>query len=249
MKDIIKKIYRKIIPTSIRKIIWKQKHKIFFKIDEGSFKKQIRGSNNRIISNGGHFQNINFDIIGENNTIIIEEGVTLNDVTFMIRGNNNKAVIEKNVWYHMGGNINQWGHNTYLKIGSDTTIEQANFGVYEDNSKIVIGSNCMLSRGIYIRTGDNHLIFDVTTNKRINFAKDIIIGNHVWISEDCNILKGVNISEDSIIGYGSIVTKKFTETNVIIAGNPAKIVKKNVNFSSEECPPNNIKLGNFEYRK
>ncbi len=45
-----------------------------------------------------------------------------------------------------------------------------------------------------------------------------------------SILKGATIFDNSIVAFGSIVTKSFTETNVIIAGIPAKIVKTNINW-------------------
>ena len=38
------------------------------------------------------------------------------------------------------------------------------------------------------------------------------------------------IADNSIVGWGSIVTKEFNEPNVIIAGIPAKIVKRGINW-------------------
>lgn len=45
-----------------------------------------------------------------------------------------------------------------------------------------------------------------------------------------DILKGASINDNSIIGFKSLVTKKYTEKNVIIAGSPAKIIKTNINW-------------------
>ena len=64
----------------------------------------------------------------------------------------------------------------------------------------------------------------------INFAKSIEIGKHVWIGKDSKIGKNVKIADNSIVGWGSIVTKEFNEPNVIIAGIPAKIVKRGINW-------------------
>jgi len=47
----------------------------------------------------------------------------------------------------------------------------------------------------------------------------------VWIGEGARIGKGVHIGHNSIVGHGSIVTKNVPD-NVIVAGNPAKVVKK-----------------------
>lgn len=57
------------------------------------------------------------------------------------------------------------------------------------------------------------------------------IGNHVWIGEHCYILKNATISDNSVVGSMSVVTKRFDEENVVIAGNPAKIYRRNVMWS------------------
>ena len=62
------------------------------------------------------------------------------------------------------------------------------------------------------------------------------IGTGCWIGEKVIILPGVSIGEKSIIGAGSIVTKKVPSYSIAV-GNPAKIIKK-YNFSThrwEHC--------------
>lgn len=68
---------------------------------------------------------------------------------------------------------------------------------------------------------------------RINPAEDIEIGNHVWIGHRVLIQKGVRIPNNTVIGTGAIVTKKFDETNTILAGVPSKVVKHNINWLTE----------------
>lgn len=89
----------------------------------------------------------------------------------------------------------------------------------------------MFSANISIRVGDSHSITDLE-GKRVNPSRDVKIGNHVWIGNTVLITKGVEIKEDSIVGTGSVVTRKFVETNVVIAGNPAQIVKRDVSWDS-----------------
>ena len=43
-------------------------------------------------------------------------------------------------------------------------------------------------------------------------------------------MKKVQIQDESIVGTASVVTRKFTETNVAIAGNPASICRKNISW-------------------
>ena len=72
-------------------------------------------------------------------------------------------------------------------------------------------------------------IFD-DKGKIVNFPSDVEIGNHCWIGLAVLILKGVKMSHGSIVGARSVVTKQFEEPKVIIAGNPALIRKRNIEW-------------------
>lgn len=50
----------------------------------------------------------------------------------------------------------------------------------------------------------------------------------MWICSEVKILKGVVISDYSVIAMGSLVTRKFFETNVLIGGNPAKVIEHGI---------------------
>lgn len=52
-----------------------------------------------------------------------------------------------------------------------------------------------------------------------------VIGHDVWIGQNVIIKQGVSIGTGSVIGMGSIVTKDV-EPYTIVAGNPAKLIKK-----------------------
>ena len=89
-----------------------------------------------------------------------------------------------------------------------------------------------ISSEIVIRTGDSHSVLN-ESGERINPAKDVVIGNHVWIGHRVLITKGVSIPENSIVGTGAILTKAIDKCGVVIAGVPAKIVKENINWNSK----------------
>lgn len=123
--------------------------------------------------------------------------------------------------------------SSQVVIGRDFSCISCNLELHDEaNTKILIGEDCQFSYGINIRTSDGHAIYDTNTGEVLNVPKGKIeIGNHVWVGMHTKILKDVHISDNSIIGAGSIVTKSFDEPNVIIAGTPAKIVKHNVNWN------------------
>ena len=64
----------------------------------------------------------------------------------------------------------------------------------------------------------------------------IIIGENVWIGSNARICKGVTIGDNAIIAANSVVTKNVP-ANAVAAGNPAKIVKENIDISTTPIFP------------
>lgn len=56
--------------------------------------------------------------------------------------------------------------------------------------------------------------------------KTIILGENCWIGMNSVILPGVELGANTVVGAGSVVTKSFKEGHCVIAGNPAKLIKK-----------------------
>ena len=90
----------------------------------------------------------------------------------------------------------------------------------------------MFSNNIVVRTSDSHPIYRIDDNQRINPAKSVTIGNHVWVAPNTKIMKGVNIENGSIIGSDTIVTKVIPE-NSLAVGHPARVVKSNIKWTRE----------------
>lgn len=100
--------------------------------------------------------------------------------------------------------------------------------------KIVsIGNNCMAGKNLQIRTSDAHSVIDLSNNKPMNYGKNVIIGNHVWLGYDVTVLKGVRIADNNVIGTKSVVTKDCMDNCCVYAGIPAKKVKTNVSWDIE----------------
>jgi acetyltransferase-like isoleucine patch superfamily enzyme len=201
-----------------------------FRVFVNKFGRNIHGKNN-IVNDQSIISEIKYDIIGDNNSILFKTGSRIFNLKVFIRGNNHKVVIGENCIIKSGF-IWIEDDNCTLTIGNDTTIEDAHFGITESNSVIEVGEDCMFSSGIRLLTGDSHSIIDMQSMKRINYANNIKIGPHVWLGTNVVILKGVEIEKDSIVGSGSIVTKKYGP-NLIIAGAPAKAIKDNITWDRE----------------
>lgn len=186
-----------------------------------------------LITNQGLYK-IKKSVKGTSNHLIIGKGCILNNVVIHIKGNNNTIEFDENV--KVGKECSFWceGNNCKIFIGKRTTFTQkVHLNCQENNSKIECGEDCMFSNNIIIRTSDSHAILDTKTMERINPAKNIAIGDHVWIAPKSMIMKGVNIGNNVIIGSNTLVTKCIPN-NVLVVGMPAKIVKEGVTWSRKD---------------
>lgn len=173
----------------------------------------------------------NLRVSGKNNKVIVKDFTRLVDCNIEITGDNNVMSIGKKANLNKT-NIFISGNNNKFSIGNYTTTNSSvEFNVI-DGTKLIIGEDCMFSRNINLWTGDYHSVIN-SNGERINPSKNIIIGDHVWIGTESNILKGSQIHNNSIIGADSLVTRKFTKDNIIIAGDPAIIIKEGINWSRE----------------
>jgi acetyltransferase-like isoleucine patch superfamily enzyme len=90
-------------------------------------------------------------------------------------------------------------------------------------NEIRIGNSCMMANGVYITDSDWHGIYDRV--ERPSEHTPVIIEDNVWIGDRATILKGVRIGENSIVGANSVVSRDVP-ANVVVAGNPAVVVKE-----------------------
>ncbi len=107
------------------------------------------------------------------------------------------------------------------------------------NGIIDVGKDCMFSEDIVLMNNDGHPIFDVESGERINGGDNIILHDHVWVGIKCTLVGGTDIGEASIIGANSFVNKKFPN-NCILAGSPARLLRKNIAWDREEIDSSNI---------
>ena len=194
-------------------------------------RKRIRGKNNQINTNLTFMKKCIIIINGNNNKITFGNMNYLINTKIQINGDNNEIILGDRVYINNGDLYLEDSFNK-LKIGNHTTISGNTHLALTEGKNIIIGNNCLFSSNVVFRTGDSHSIID-NSNKRINFAKDIVIEDHVWFAQNTTILKGVCIKANSVVASGSVVTKNFQVGNVIIGGNPAKVIKENINWKQE----------------
>jgi acetyltransferase-like isoleucine patch superfamily enzyme len=103
----------------------------------------------------------------------------------------------------------------YVMISPGTRISASD--------QVTIGHSVMMANGVYITDCDWHGVYDRT--KRDDRVAPVVIKDNVWLGDHATILKGVTIGENSVVAAGAVVSRDVPP-NVIVAGNPATVVKE-----------------------
>jgi acetyltransferase-like isoleucine patch superfamily enzyme len=190
-----------------------------------------KGSRNRIEAEGASVERCHFDIHGSDNQLIFRPGCSVKDCRITVYGDHHRLIIEEGavltqsiLWFE--------DHHTRITIGANTTMQRyGHIAVTEPYRKIEIGPDCMFSFNVDIRNGDSHTIFEQASGQRVNWAKNIKIGNHVWLGAHAQVMGGADIGENSIIGLRALVNGKIP-ANVIAVGSPARVAKTGFSWDS-----------------
>ncbi|MBN1187872.1 MAG: hypothetical protein JXB49_36700 [Bacteroidales bacterium] len=132
-----------------------------------------------------------------------------------ILGQGVRIFLAKNAFLHIGGKDKE----SLSGITSDTLIM-----VYQ---KIEIGKDFVCAWSVFISDCDWHQI------EGQSFQKNVRIGDHVWIANNNNILKGTIIGDNSIVASNSKIINKTFPDNVLIAGIVPQIVKTSINWNRD----------------
>lgn len=125
----------------------------------------------------------------------------------------------------------------YSQLGVNSKILSAN--------KVVVGDYTAIAMDVIVCDNNNHPInpydrmilrktLPNSPERSWKYADSapIIIGKNCWIGQCSRICKGVTIGDGSIIAANSVVTKDVP-ANCIVAGNPAKVVKTDIDITTK----------------
>ena len=130
-------------------------------------------------------------------------------------GNGVTIYVGKKAALFIGGKKNESASG----ISKDTTIMV--------NKKITIGTDFLCAWGVFISDSDWH------TFNNMPHQKDVIIGDHVWVANNTNILKGTNIGDGCVISSNSKLINKTYEKELLVAGLEGKVIKNNITWSRD----------------
>ena len=151
----------------------------------------------------------------------------LKDCLITLSGNGCKVIIGENGTFIKTEMVCE-DDQSVIKMGNRCLCAGTAHFAATEGKRIEIGDDFLCSNAVTIRTGDSHSIYD-EAGKRINKGKDVIISEHVWIGNQVIILKGTELGRNVVVGSGSVVRGHFSD-NMVITGNPAKIIRKKINW-------------------
>ncbi|MEM7086984.1 MAG: DapH/DapD/GlmU-related protein [Bacteroidota bacterium] len=152
-----------------------------------------------------------------------------------IQNDPNKIIVGNNT--HIRGELLLFKYGGSISIGDNCYIGEGSR--IWSGDEVTIGNNVLISHNVNVIDTNSH---ELDFKERSNRYKDLIANGHwnekgnidtapiyidddVWISFGAIILKGMSIGRGSIVAAGAVVTENVPEF-VVVAGNPAKVVKK-----------------------
>lgn len=134
-------------------------------------------------------------------------------------------VLLRFIKYWLSSSI-RFGYYFYLKlygvrIGNNTMIS---LGAKIDTHRgtVSIGDNCLVTHGVKILSHDGAMRLIDSSDDGHGFVK---IGNNVFVGVNSIVLRNVIVGDNVVIAAGSVVTKDVP-SNMLVAGNPARIIKE-----------------------
>lgn len=151
----------------------------------------------------------------------------------------------KHVFYKYFFTPEQYARKSGVKIGKNCSIGTRLFG--SEPYLIEIGDNVQITHGVKFFTHGGGWLFRDEYPQFDTFGK-IKLGSNIYVGNNSLIMPGVYISDNTIIGAGSVVTKSVKAEGLIIAGNPAKEVGK-VKDLKERMLSYNLNTKGLSYNK
>lgn len=167
---------------------------------------------------------------------VIDYAVDIPDsLSIIFKNTNNHVVIAPRVTSRYF--VITCGKDSVCTIGESTEV--VGMEIYVSYGEVCIGQDCLMSSNVEIRNADGHHLFSKKDGTRINGPKNISIGNHVWIGKGAVLLGDFSIGDNSVVGTMAVSSSKFP-SEVVIAGNPAKIIRENVCWTRDSTDYFNI---------
>jgi acetyltransferase-like isoleucine patch superfamily enzyme len=126
-------------------------------------------------------------------------------------------------WTWIGDGTKIRCHEGEVRIGDKTVLgQECTISAYQ---RVWIGEQCIVADRVMMIDFD-HCVTEVERPIRAQgiYKRDVRVGNNVWVGYGAQILRGVTVGDNAIIGASAVVTRDIP-ANAVVAGSPARIVR------------------------
>ena len=172
------------------------------------------------------------DLVTRQGNIILAENMSIDDSANILTFEEGKVSFEGN--NYVGRNC-EIGTKKNISIGYNSSIQDRCVILGE----VQIGRHCLFAPNVYLSSGihnyANEPYLYIKDQDRLSdergdrHSKKVIIEDDVWLGINVVVMDGVTIGKGSVVGANSVVTKNIEQYS-IVAGSPAKLIKKRLNF-------------------
>jgi acetyltransferase-like isoleucine patch superfamily enzyme len=126
-------------------------------------------------------------------------------------------------WVWIGHGTKIRCHEGEVSIGDKTVLgQECTISAYQ---RVSIGEQCIVADRVMLIDFD-HNVAEVERPIRVQgiYKRDVRVGNNVWIGYGAQILRGVSVGDNAIVGASAVVTKDVP-ANAVVAGSPARVLR------------------------
>lgn len=186
--------------------------------------------------------NYNTTIKVKKNTIVIPDDFPFLGFRFGIGGSMGIPVLSRNSLIIEPGAKLVLNGKCHISNGSSIRIDDGevnlgkNFSANKNflltaSERIFIHDDVTCGWNVSIRDSDGHTMFH--NGIELVNKSAVEIGENCWINSWCDILKGVEIDDNCVVAYKSLITSSITQHDTsftLIGGHPAKVIRKNISW-------------------
>jgi len=192
----------------------------------------VAGRGHRVRRHNAVLRNTRIEILGTGCRLVIGPGARLWDCSLTLAGDGAELFIGADCQLRQA-RLCVEDQGSRLVIGAQTSIIGATL-VSQEGRLLQLGEDCMLAQYADLRNSDSHAIYD-RHGVRINPARDVVLGDHVWLGLGCSITNGARIGNGTVIGAVALVTGEIPP-DCVAFGVPAVPRRTGIRWERSRTP-------------
>lgn len=185
------------------------------------------GPGHEVRSANARLRGTRIEFYGRDGVVELGRDVRLFDCSIILRGTAPRLVIGDGTRLR-NVRIVVEDRGSRLIIGPSTSMTGAVLQAKE-GGLVQLGSDCMLGSGVEVNNSDSHSLLDAASGERLNAARDVILGDHVWLGAGVWVSKGARIGARTVVAARSRVSGELPP-GVLAAGSPAVVKRTGVTW-------------------